>query len=111
MINSLIHSILILGLAVANVILQPVDQLIFQGQNAFFDCLLNGTNGRLIPVQWSVQMVESPRVDITRNSTQYLLLPPANSRLIIVQPSRNFFIVTCSGVGESYGADLTVQGS
>jgi len=89
--------------------LEPENQIIFQGQNAFFNCLLNGTNGKLIPVQWNVQMIDSPTEDITTNSTQYMLLPPANSILVIVRPFQTLFI-TCRGGTRSFFADLIVQG-
>lgn len=94
-------------LDVANVILQPEDQFILNGQNAFFHCLLNGTNGRLIPVQWSIS-VDGPATDIIGNSTEYLILPPANSGLVILRPPFERG-VTCRGGTRSYDAYLSVN--
>ena len=74
---------------VANVILQPERQEIFEGQNAYFNCLLNGTDGRLIPVQWFIFIVNNTSIVMTMNTTEYLILPPANSTLVIVRPSDN----------------------
>lgn len=104
----LIYLFCVLGLDVADVILSPEDQNIFEGQNVFFNCLLNGTNGRLIPVQWRFQMIESPTITINMNTTNYLILPPANSRLVIVHPSDGG-TVTCSGGTREYSADFSIQ--
>ena len=94
-------------LDVANVILQPEDQFILIGQNAFFHCRLNGTNGRLIPVQWSIS-VDGPPTDIIENSTEYLILPPANSGLVVLQPPFDRS-VACRGGTRTYEAYLGVN--
>ena len=92
---------------VADVILQPEGQIILGGQNAFFHCLLNGTNGRLIPVQWSIS-IDGRDIAITMNSTQYLILPPANSGFVILRPFIDQ-VVTCRGGTREYNADLGVN--
>ena len=100
---------LILGVDVANVILQPENQVIYSGQNAFFFCRLNGTNGRLLPVQWSIIVIDSPRIRLTMNTSEYLILPPVNSVLAIVRPTR-MFSVLCSGGTKEYTANLQING-
>jgi len=92
-----------------NVIRRPEDQFIYLGQNAFFHCRLNGTDGELIPVQWSISE-DGPSKNITMNSTEYLILPPANSILVLVKPSFDLFI-TCTAGTEEYNADLGVNRS
>ena len=92
---------------VANVILQPEDQIILGGQNAFFHCLLNGTNGRLIPVQWSIS-IDGRNNDIAMNSTQYLILPPANSGFVILRPFIDLSVI-CRGGTREYNAELGVN--
>ena len=94
-------------LDVANVIIQPEDQFILSGQNAFFRCLLNGTNGRLLPVLWSISE-DGPPTDIIENSTRYLILPPANSGLVVLRPPFDHG-VTCKGGTRTYDAYLGVN--
>ena len=91
-----------------NVTRRPEDQIIFRGQNAFFHCLLNGTDGELIPVQWSISE-DGPSENITMNSTEYLILPPANSVLVLVRPSFDFFVACRSG-NRIFGARLGILG-
>ena len=91
-----------------NVIRQPENQIIYRGQNAFFHCLLSGTNGELIPVQWGISE-DGPSENITMNSTDYLILPPANSVLVVVKPTFDLF-VTCRGGFEGFIARLGVIG-
>ena len=91
-----------------NVIRQPENQIIYRGQNAFFHCLLNGTNGELIPVQWGISE-DGPSENITMNSTDYLILPPANSVLVVVKPIFDLF-VTCRGGSGEFNAGLGIIG-
>ena len=91
-----------------NVIRRPEDQFIYRGQNAFFHCLLNGTDGKLIPVQWSISE-DGPSENITMNSTEYLILPPANSVLVLVKPSFDLFVECRGGIGV-FDAGLGVLG-
>lgn len=86
----------------------PKDQTIYQGQNAFFNCLLNDTDGRFVPVQWKVAMIDAPSSNVTMNTTDYLLLSPVNSTLVIVRPMRDLTI-TCRGGTRDYFAGLRVQ--
>ena len=106
-------SVLYIALQIADVILQPERQEIFEGQNAYFNCLLNGTDGRLIPVQWFIFIVDTPRIDITMNTTEYLILPPANSTLVIVRPSdilSGAFVECRNDINETrYSAELNSE--
>jgi len=94
---------------------EPIDQDIYEGQNAIFECRLIGNNGRLVPVEWLVLRDESLDL-INMNSTQHYILPPANSVLVFVNTSLNFpFMgVQCFGPGERLfpegPASLIVQG-
>ena len=101
------HLFFVLGLDVTNVILQPENQTIVGGQNAFFHCLLNGTNGRLIPVQWSYS-IDGRSFDITTNNTQFLILPPANSGLVFIRPMIERSVI-CRGGTREYSANLSIN--
>ena len=55
-------------------------------------------------------MIDSPSVVVTMNTTEYLLLPPANSRLVVVRPFGSLTIVCNVGTtGIRYTAELSVQ--
>lgn len=98
------------ALEVADAIMIPQNQSIYVDQNAYFNCLLNGSHGRLIPALWNVQMIDSPSVAVTMNTTEYLLLPPANSRLVVVRPFGSLTVVCNVGTtGIRYTAELSVQ--
>jgi len=91
---------------------RPMDQIVIEGQNAIFECRLNGNNGQLLPVQWSIQMVDSPPDPIITNTTQYYILPPANSLLVFVNADLSFsgVSVRCSVLDTQLSAVLAVQG-
>jgi len=90
----------------------PSDQTVIEGQNAIFECRLNGNNGQLLPVQWSIQMVDSPPDPIVMNTTEHYILPPANSVLVFDNASLIFsnVFVECSALDRQFFAMLTVQG-
>ena len=91
---------------------EPTDQTIFEGQNAIFECRLNGNNGRLVPVQWSIQMEDSPPNFISMNTSQYYILPPANSVLVFTNATlslNNVFVQCTAPVETLFFAMLTVQ--
>lgn len=101
--------VFITGLELANIISQPESQVIYEGQNAFFYCRLNGTNGRLLPIQWGISD-DGPAVDITMNTTEYLILPPANSGLVVVRPRFGTLGVECRGANSKpFPAGLSIN--
>ena len=55
-------------------------------------------------------MIDRPSDAVTRNTTDYLLLPPANSTLVVVRPTESLF-VTCNvgTTGSRYFAELRVE--
>lgn len=95
----------------------PQSETKYEGQNAVFECLLNGNNGQTIPVQWRILLVDEPPNPISMNSSQYYILPPANSTLVIanVNTSLSGVVVECFVNPEialddvNRGAMLTVQ--
>ena len=71
------------------------------GENSEFTCNLYGGNiDNSFIRQWSIAFLNETTSEIPGNSSNFILLPPHNSRLVIVRHDVNIFdgtVVTCSG--------------
>ena len=81
--------------------LTPQTQIAFDGENSEFTCsLLGGSNNVSITSEWSIELRNGSIIQISGNSSDFILLPPHDSRLIIVRHDVATFdraIITCTG--------------
>ena len=96
--------------------LTPATRNASDGENSEFTCnLLGGSNNISITSEWSITLDNGTTIEISGNSSDnFILLPPHNSRLIIVRHDRVFdqATVTCMGSLNSTGinAQLLISG-
>ena len=73
----------------------------FEGENSEFTCnLLGGSNNVSITSEWSISTQSENFTIVGNTSDDFIVLPPNNSRLIIVRHDRATFdraTITCRG--------------
>ena len=82
--------------------LTPTTRNAFDGKNSEFTCtLLGGSNNISITSEWLITLNNGTTIAVSGNSSDnFILLPPHNSRLIIVRHDGAIFNganVTCTG--------------
>jgi len=96
------HLFLYVALLVKFFELIPRSLTSFDGENSEFTCnLLGGINNISIISEWSITLQNGTTIEISDNSSEdFILLPPHNSKLVIVRHDINIFdqaTITCNG--------------
>lgn len=92
-----------LVLSVGRIVITSITQNVFDGENSEYMCSLFGGSNLNTPVtsQWSITLQNGTTIGISGNSSDdFVLLPPHNSRLIIVRHEQVIFDganITCFG--------------
>ena len=80
----------------------PAYRFALDGENSELSCeFYGGDVDDSFIRQWSITLQNQTTSDISGNSSYFILLPPHNSRLVIVRHDVDTFdrtIITCSGV-------------
>ena len=83
-------------------VVTPVHQFALDGGSSEFACnLYDGNGDNSFIRQWSIRLSYKRTIEISGNSSDFILLPPHNSRLVIVRHDVDMFdgtYITCSGV-------------
>ena len=95
-------------------VVTPVTRFAIDGETSEFTCNLYGDNVDISFIrQWSITLQNQTNIEISGNNSDFILLPPHNSRLVIVRHDMNIFneaTISCFGtLNLTANADLFVR--